>query len=442
VSLGSALRHAWNVFSNQDARTTPYTEYYGAAYGVRPDRMRFRIPNERSIVTAIYTRLGIDIAANDIRHVRVDDEDRYVEDIDSGLNNCLTLEANVDQAAQAFLLDIALTMFDNGVAAVVPVDTSISPNLTGGFDILTLRVGTIVTWYPQHVRVSLYNEGKGQREEITLPKSQVAVIENPLYSIMNEPNSTLQRLLLKLSLLDAIDEQSASGKLDLIIQLPYVIKSEARRTQAEQRRKDIEFQLKGSKYGIAYTDGTEKITQLNRPVTNNLMEQVEFLTAMLYGQLGLTTEVMNGTADEKAMLNYWNRTIDPILTAIVQEMKRKFLTKTARTQKQSVVYFHDPFKLIPIEQIAEIADKFTRNEVMSSNEIRQIVGRKPHKDPKADQLINSNMPQPDTGVPIPGQSEVTAPAPIALDELNTSFDEIDKAIDDALAEFSTNGGGP
>jgi Phage portal protein len=443
MGLGSALRHAWNVFSNQEdsrSQRVPFTEYYGGASSFRPDRIRFGLQNERSIVSSIYTRLGVDIASNDIRHVRVDDEDRYLEDIDSGLNNCLTLEANIDQAARAFLLDIALTLFENGVAAIVPVDTSLNPELTGGYDILTLRVGTITTWYPRHVSVNLYNEATGTRQDVTLPKSVVGIVENPLYSIMNEPNSTLKRLLNKLSLLDAIDEQSASGKLDLIIQLPYVIKSEARRTQAEQRRKDIEFQLKGSKYGIAYTDGTEKITQLNRPATNNLMEQIEFLTTMLYSQLGLTDEIMKGTADEKVMLNYWNRTVEPILTAIIQEMKRKFLTKTARTQNQSVMFFRDPFKLIPIEQIAEIADKFTRNEIMSSNEMRQIVGRKPHKDPKADQLINSNMPQPDTAVDVPGQTDVAAPA--AMDEMNTSFDEIDKAINDAFAEFSSNGAGP
>jgi putative sterol carrier protein len=333
-----------------------------------------------------------------MRHVRTDDQNRYIEDIDSGLNNCLTLEANIDQAARAFRQDVAMTLFDRGVAALVPVDTSINPNETGGFDILTLRVGEILEWFPQHVRMSVYNEATAQREEITLNKSYVAIVENPLYAVMNEPNSTLQRLLHKLNLLDAIDEQSASGKLDLIIQLPYVIKSEARRQQAEQRRADIEFQLKGSQYGIAYTDGTEKITQLNRPAENNLMAQIEYLTAMLYGQLGLTEEVMNGTADEKAMLNYWNRTVEPVLTAMVEAMRRVFLTKTARTQKQSIFFFRDPFRLVPIENIAEIADKFTRNEIMTSNEMRQVVGLKPHKDPKADQLLNSNMPQ---GSPTP-----------------------------------------
>jgi hypothetical protein len=352
-----------------------------------------RIPNERSMISSIFTRLSIDVASVDMRHVRLDDENRYKEDIDSGLNNCLTVEANIDQASRAFRQDISLTLFDRGVAAVVPVDTTISPQTSGGYDILTLRVGEITQWFPKHVRISLYNEATAQREEITLEKSAVAIVENPLYSVMNEPNSTLQRLLNKLNLLDVIDEQSASGKLDIIIQLPYVIKSEARREQAEQRRKDIEFQLKGSQYGIAYTDGTEKITQLNRPAENNMMSQIEYLTEMLYGQLGLTKEVMDGTADEKAMLNYWNRTIEPILTAITQAMVRTFLTKTARTQKQTVLFFRDPFRLVPIENIAEIADKFTRNEIMTSNEMRQVVGMAPHTDPKADKLLNSNMPQ-------------------------------------------------
>jgi len=391
--IGTALKHAWNVFSSQDDRKVGVGYYGYGDSGRRPDRLRMRIPNERSMISSIFTRLSIDVASVDMRHVRLDDENRYKEDIDSGLNNCLTVEANIDQASRAFRQDIALTLFDRGVAAVVPVDTTISPQTTGGYDILTLRVGEITQWFPKHVRISLYNEATAQREEITLEKSAVAIVENPLYSVMNEPNSTLQRLLNKLNLLDVIDEQSASGKLDIIIQLPYVIKSEARREQAEQRRKDIEFQLKGSQYGIAYTDGTEKITQLNRPAENNMMAQIEYLTEMLYGQLGLTKEVMDGTADEKAMLNYWNRTIEPILTAITQAMVRTFLTKTARTQKQTVLFFRDPFRLVPIENIAEIADKFTRNEIMTSNEMRQVVGMAPHSDPKADKLLNSNMPQ-------------------------------------------------
>jgi hypothetical protein len=433
--FGTKLKHAWNAFTNQDARnrTQPYTEYYGAAYGARPDRTRLRVPSGKTIISSVYTRIGIDVSSVDIRHVRTDDEDRFIEVMNTGLNECLTLQANVDQAATHFRLDTVLTLFDEGVVAIVPVDTNISPVSNGGFDIKTMRVGKVVMWYPYHVRVQLFNEKTSMREEVTLPKSSVAIIENPLYTVMNEPNSTLQRLLRKLEQLDSIDEQSSSGKLDLIIQLPYVIKSEARRQQAEQRRKDIEFQLKGSQYGIAYTDGTEKITQLNRPAENNLMTQIEYLTTMLYGQLGITEEVMNGTADEKAMLNYWNRTIEPILTALVEAMRRSFLTKTARSQKQTILYFRDPFRLIPIENIAEIADKFTRNEILSSNEIRQVIGFKPHKDPKADKLINSNMPQGDTGVPIDGEE---APAPDGGDPLASGLDEIDGLLAE-LDEIAT-----
>jgi Phage portal protein len=408
--FGNALKHAWNVFSNNEDKRNFYGT--GVSYGSgRPDRVRLRIPNERSMISSIYTRMSIDVASVDMRHIRLDEQKRYIGDIDSGLNNCLTVEANIDQAARAFRQDIVMTLFDKGSAALVPVDTSISPETNGGYEIITLRVGEIVAWFPKHVRVSVYNEAKAIRQEIVIEKSAVAIVENPLYSVMNEQNSTLQRLLHKLNLLDAIDEQSASGKLDIIIQLPYVIKSEARRQQAEQRRTDIEFQLKGSQYGIAYTDATEKITQLNRPAENNLMSQVEYLTAMLYGQLGLTEDVMNGTADEKAMLNYWNRTIEPILTAIVEGMRRSFLTKTARTQRQTIQFFRDPFRLVPIENIAEIADKFTRNEILTSNEIRQVVGIAPHPDPKADQLLNSNMPQ---GSPTP-TGVVSEDAPSMLD---------------------------
>ncbi len=398
------IKHAWNAFLNQDPEAR--IESYGSAisYGGRPDRIRFSYSNERSIISSIYTRLGIDISSIEIKHVRLDKDNRYEEDITSGLNTCLTLEANIDQSARAFRQDIAMTLLEKGVAAIVPVDTTISPNVSGGFEILTMRVGEVVSWMPKHVRVSLYNEKLGRREEIVLEKSYVAIVENPLYSVMNETNSTLQRLIRKLNLLDAIDEQSGSGKLDIIIQLPYVIKSEARRQQAEQRRKDIEFQLKGSQYGIAYTDGTEKITQLNRPAENNLLKQIEYLTGMLYAELGLTEGVMNGTADEKAMLNYFNRTIEPIMTSIVEAMMRTFLTKTARTQKQALMYFRNPFKLVPVSEIAEIADKFTRNEIVSSNEIRQIIGFKPSKDPKADELRNSNMPTEDTE-PAPSESE-------------------------------------
>lgn len=395
ATIGSRLKHAWNAFIDEDKehRIHAYEEY-GSSYGYRPDRVRMITTNERSIVTSIYTRLSIDVASVGIRHVRLDEEDRFIDVIDSGLNNCLTVEANIDQAARAFRQDIAATLFDKGVAAIVPVDTTVNPSLSGGFDIKTLRVGDIVQWYPKHVKINLYNEATARREEIVLEKKFVAIVENPLYSIMNEPNSTLQRLIRKLSLLDIVDEQSSSGKLDLIIQLPYVIKSEARRQQAEQRRKDIEFQLKGSQYGIAYTDGTERITQLNRPAENNLLKQVEYLTALLYGQLGLTQEIMNGTADEKAMLNYNNRTIEPVLDAIVEAMRRTFLTKTARSQRQTINYFRDPFKLVPVNDIAEIADKFTRNEILSSNEIRSVIGFQPSKDPKADKLQNSNMPAP------------------------------------------------
>ena len=403
ANIGDRLKHAWNAFVSGDPLRT-YGGEYGSAYGGRPDRPRLHFSNERSIISSIYNRLGIDVSAVEIRHVRVDDEARYLEDIDSGLNNCLTLEANIDQAARHFRQDIAMTLFDKGIAAVVPVDTTINPDSSGSYDIQTMRVGDITMWYPEHVRVNLYNEARGVREEITIKKKNVAIVENPLYSVMNEPNSTLQRLIRKLNLLDAVDEQSASGKLDLIIQLPYVIKSEARRQQAEQRRKDVEFQLKGSQYGIAYTDGTEKVTQLNRPAENNLMAQIQFLTDLLYTQLGLTPEVMNGTADEKTMLNYMGRTVEPICDAVVEAMRRTFLTKTARTQKQTIMYFANRLKLIPIGGeggIADIADKFTRNEIASSNEIRQIIGWKPSSEPKADQLINANMPQGDTGIPPP-----------------------------------------
>lgn len=419
-SIGARLKHAWNAFANQvELSNIPASNPdYAASYGYsRPDRARYHFASEKSIVGAIYTRLCIDIASIDIRHVRTDANNRYLEDVNSGLNNCLQVEANLDQAASAFRRDIAMTLFDRGVVALVPVDTSINPVTTGGFDIRTLRVGEITAWFPEHVRVDVYNQVRGMRQQLVLPKSMVAIIENPLYAVMNEPNSTLKRLINKLNLLDQVDNQSGSGKLDLIIQLPYVIKSEARREQAEQRRKDIEFQLADSKYGIAYTDGTEKITQLNRPTENNLMAQVEYLTSMLYGQLGLTDAIMNGTADEATMLTYWNRTVEPILTAVVEAMRRTFLTKTARSQNQSVLFFRDPFKLVPIggdSGIAEIADKFSRNEILTSNEIRQIVGFKPSSEPKADQLLNSNMPQPGDTPPPDGSAvppDPNAPTP-------------------------------
>lgn len=393
-SFGERLKHAWNAFTNQTPIQTDEVSYSGpASYGPRPDRPKLRYTNERSIISAVLTRLAIDFGQAEFRHVRLDDEDRYTEDVDSGLNSCLTLEANIDQGAGAFRRDFALTMFDKGVACIVPVDTTLNPNVTGSYDINTMRVGEIVGWFPQKVRVSLWNEVMGRRDELLLDKKYVAIVENPLYPVMNEPNSTLQRLIRKLNLLDAVDEQSGSGKLDLIIQLPYTIKTELRRQQAEQRRTDIEYQLRDSKYGIAYTDGTEKITQLNRPAENNLLEQVKFLTEMLYSQLGLTPEVMNGTADEAAMLNYMNRTIVPMLDSVREAMLRTFLTKTARSQKQSIMYFHDPFKLVPLSQIAEIADKLSRNKILTSNEIRGKIGFKPAKDKGADKLENSNMPQ-------------------------------------------------
>ena len=392
--VSSRLKHAWNAFVNNRDPTASYRDI-GPGYSYRPDRPRLTRGNERSIITSVYNRIALDVAANDIRHVKLDEDGRFSEIIDSGLNNCLALDANIDQTGRAFIQDAVMSMLDEGCVALVPIETTFNPQQTGSFDINTIRTGKILDWYPKHVRVSVYNERSGKREEIVLPKDTIAIIENPLYAVMNEPNSTMQRLIRKLNLLDAIDEQSSSGKLDLIIQLPYVVKTEARRQQAEARRKDIEMQLAGSKYGIAYTDGTEKITQLNRSVDNNLMKQIEYLTSMLYSQLGITQAVLEGTADEKTMLNYYSRTIEPIIAAIVDEMKRKFLTKTARTRRQSIAFFRDPFKLVPVDNIAEIADKFTRNEIMTSNEIRQKIGMKPSKDPKADKLINSNLNQPE-----------------------------------------------
>lgn len=387
------LKHAYNAFVNQDYDRLRDVGESGSSYSYRPDRVRTFVTNERSLITSIMTRISIDVATHEMRHVKLDEAGRYKEDMASGLNECLTVEANLDQAGRAFRQDMAWTILNEGVAAVVPVDTTLNPEISGSWDVKTMRVGNIVYWFPAHVKVSLYNESNGRREDLTLAKRTVAIMENPLYGVMNEPNSTLQRIIRKLNFLDAVDEASSSGKLDILIQLPYVIKSPARKQQAEQRRKDIEFQLKGSKYGIAYTDGTEKITQLNRPAENNLLTQIEFLVKMLYGQLGLTEEIMNGTADEATMLNYINRTIEPLLTTMTEAMIRTFLTKTARTQGQSIMFFTDPFKLVPMEKLAEIADKLTRNEILTSNEFRQILGRKPSTDPKADELRNSNMPQ-------------------------------------------------
>lgn len=396
LTLTTRLKKAWNAFTNNRDPTTSAYQNVGMSYVYRPDRIRFTRGNERTIATSVYNRIAMDVASISIKHCRLDKNGRYIEDIKSGLNECLTVEANIDQSGRSFIQDVVMSMFDEGVVAIVPVDTSFDPRNSSSYDILTMRTGKILEWFPAHVKVRVYNDRTGNKEDIILPKRSVAIVENPLYAVINEPNSTMKRLVRKLNILDAIDEQSGSGKLDLIIQLPYVIKSEARKDQAEKRRKDIEEQLKGP-YGIAYTDGTERITQLNRPVENNLMKQIEYLTNQLYSQIGMTPSVLDGTADEKEMLNYNNRTIEPIVSAIVDAMKRSFLSKTARTQGQTIMFFREPFKLVPINNIADIADKFTRNEILSSNEMRQIIGMKPSKDPKADQLINSNISQPDAG---------------------------------------------
>lgn len=422
MSFGSRLKHAWNAFTGNIQMN--YRDL-GMSYPYRADRPRMSRGNERSIVTSVYNRIALDVAALNIQHVRLDENGRFLSVIDDGLNNCLTLEANVDQTARSFIQDVVISMFDEGSVAIVPVDTTTDPNVSGSYDIQSLRVGQILDWYPQYIHTRVYNEQTGRKEDIVVPKSAVAIIENPLYAVINEPNSTMQRLIRKLNLLDVIDEQSGSGKLDLIIQLPYVIKTEARRQQAENRRKDIESQLSGSKYGIAYTDGTEHITQLNRSVNNNLMSQIEYLTSMLYSQLGITQSILDGTADEKTMLNYNNRTIEPIISAIVDEMKRKFLTKTARSQRQSISFFRDPFKLVPVNEIAEIADKFTRNEIMTSNEIRQVVGMKPSDDPRADELRNKNLSEPS------GSDQQSEEAPITTDN---SVEESASDLDDKISK--------
>lgn len=392
LSVGSRFKNAWNAFRNREP--TKVFQDIGYGYSYRPDRFRLTRGNERSIVTSVYNRIALDVAAIDIQHVQLDAEGQFCDVVQSGLNNCLSTEANLDQTGRAFIQDAVMSMMDEGCIAIVPVDTDDDPDDMTGYQILSMRVGRIRDWYPKHVRVELYNEEKGRKQDIVVSKSTVAIVENPLYAVINEPNSTMQRLIRKLNLLDAVDEQSSSGKLDLIIQLPYVIKTEARRKQAEKRRKDIEQQLAGSKYGIAYTDGTERITQLNRSLENNLMKQIEYLTSMLYSQLGITQSILDGTADDKTMLNYYNRTIEPIIAAIVDEMKRKFLSKTARSQNKSIKFFRDPFKLVPVADLAEISDKFTRNEIATSNEIRQVIGWKPSNDPKADELRNSNLSQP------------------------------------------------
>lgn len=426
MAITDQVKRAWNAFRSNEQTSVQqtYSPTVGVGSTINLHRERTRFYNDKSIVSAIFTRLSIDVAGIDIRHVKLDEQGRYSEEVSSALNQCLTLEPNMDQSPRSFRQDIAMTLFDEGVAAIVPVDTNANPSTNGRFDIYTLRVGAIKEWYPKHVKVSLYNEAKGIREEILLEKRFVSIVENPLYSVMNEPNSTLQRLIRKLQILDVVDEQSGSGKLDLIIQLPYVIKSEARRMQAEKRRDDIEFQLKGSQYGIAYTDGTEKITQLNRPAENNLLGQVEYLTKMLYSQLGLTEEVFNGTADEKSMINYTNRTLEPILDAIVQGMQRSFLGVLGTRRNERIKYFQDPFKLVPLSEIAEIADKFSRNEIFSSNEIRGFMGFAPSKDPKADSLVNSNMPQ-NNAPPGPSFKDVDK-------VMNDVFDGLGKDIDNLV----------
>lgn len=408
LTLSSRLKHAFNAFMNRDP--TSLRHDIGPGYSYRPDRPRLTRGNERTTVTAIYNRIALDVASLNINHCRVDENGRFLSNMKTPLSNCLTLEANIDQTGRAFMQDVVMSMLDEGCVAIVPVDTDNDPTEHGSFDIFTMRTGKIIEWHPKHVKVRVYNENTGNKEDIICPKKSVAIVENPLFAVINEPNSTMQRLMRKLSLLDIVDEQSSAGKLDLIIQLPYVIKSEARRKQAEDRRKDIEMQLSGSKYGIAYTDGTERITQLNRPLENNLMKQIEYLTNMLYSQLGITQSILDGTADEQTLLNYHSRTIEPIVSAIVDEMKRKFLTKTARSQNQTITFFRDPFKLVPINNIADIADKFTRNEIMTSNEIRQIIGMKPSDDPKADKLINSNLNHPEesaNNTPSSADTEIT-----------------------------------
>lgn len=428
LPLSSRFKHAWNAFLNRDP-TGGYRDI-GSGYSYRPDRFRLTRGNERSIVTSVYNRIALDVAAINIQHVKLDDEGRFLNVIKSGLNDCLSLEANLDQTGRAFIQDVVMSMMDEGCVAIVPIDTDDDPDDTSGYQILSMRVARIRDWYPKHVRVEAYNERTGRKQEIVVPKDTVAIVENPLYAVINEPNSTMQRLIRKLNLLDAVDEQSSAGKLDLIIQLPYVIKSEARRQQAEKRRKDIERQLAGSKYGIAYTDGTERITQLNRSLENNLMKQIEYLTSMLYSQLGITQTILDGTADEKTMLNYYNRTVEPIISAIVDEMKRKFLTKTARSQNKSIMFFRDPFKLVPVADLAEISDKFTRNEIATSNEIRQVIGWKPSADPKADELRNSNLSEPTS-------TGETATTPTDETQTSDTTGDYDSIVNDLLDSISS-----
>lgn len=400
ASGAKRLAHAWNAFVSDDDQSPPQQmNQWGPSYSVRPDRRRLSFGNDRSIIAAIYTRLSMDAAGYPIKHVKLDDSNQYLNDMPTGLNRCLTVEANIDQAARAFRQDVVLTMFEKGVVAVVPVDTTLNPNMTGAYDITTMRAGEITQWYTQQVKVKLWNDQVGRFQEIIVPKTSTAIIENPLYQVMNEPNSTLQRLIRKLNLLDTVDEASSSGQLDIIIQLPYVVKTEAKREQANQRRAEIEAQLRGSKYGIAYADGTEKITQLNRPAENNMLAQVQYLTTLLYSQLGITEDIFTGAADEATQVNYFNRTIEPVLAAITEAMTRTFLTKTAMTQNQAIVYFRDPFKMVTVADIADTADKLSRNEILTANELRAILGYKPSSDPNADKLINSNMPQKTANAP-------------------------------------------
>lgn len=438
--FGSRLQHAWNAFVNRNP-TEEYSYDRGPVASYRPDRVRLSVGNERSIIVSLYNRIAIDVSSIAIKHVKVDDNGSFIETVDSGLNEALNVSANADQTGRAFIQDVVMSMFDEGCVAIVPTDTTLNPLITGGYDVQSLRTGKILEWYPSQVRVRVYNERTGIKEDILLPKNMVAIVENPLYAIMNEPNSTLKRLINKLNLLDAIDQQSGSGKLDLIIQLPYVIKSEARKKQAEDRKKDIEDQLQGSKFGIAYIDGTEKITQLNRSAENNLMAQIEYLTKMLYSQLGITESVLDGTADEKTMLNYFNRTIEPVISSIVDEMKRKFITKTARTQKHSIEFFRDPFKLVPVSELADIADKFTRNEILASNEVRAIVGFKPSESPRADELVNKNIAQPPGEVPIEGEEEPDDEGQNGMDMLEEQEKMLNEILDALEADVDKIIGG-
>lgn len=447
MGVGSRLKHAYNAFLNrtQVDSVSPYSGAHntelGTGYASSPLRARFGFSGERSIISSIYLRMAIDCASVDIRHVKLDDQNRYVDDVKSGLHNCLNVEANIDQTGRAFLQDVYMSLFEGGHIAILPVDMSTAPSNGGLFDILSWRVGVVVQWYPRHVRVEAYNDKTGRREQVTVEKRFVALVENPLYVVMNEPNSTLQRLVRKLALLDSVDEQSASGKLDMFIQLPYPIRSEGRRQDAAQRRRDIEFQLKDSQYGIAYIDATEKVTQLNRPAENNLLKQVEYLLDLLYSQLGLTPAVMNGTAQESEMLNYFNRTVEPVISSVSDELRRKFLTKTARTQGHDIVFFRDPFKLVPMKDLAELADKFTRNEIVSSNEFRGFIGMRPAKDPKADMLINSNLTVPQTQ--LPGGMNVNGevvPGEVVEDDEDLSAEEdmiesMNKTLDEVFAQI-------